>query len=135
MASAIYPKAKEQFLQAGIDMSTLNIKVTLHDLADYTYSATHEFYNEVAAASEVAESGNLASKTFVDGVFDAADITFTSVTGDQSEALIVRHDSGVDTTSRLICFIDTFSSGMPVTPNGGNIDVTWDSGANKIFAL
>ena len=54
MASAIYPKAKEQFLQGGIDMSSVNIKVTLHDLADYTYSATHEFYNEVAAASEVA---------------------------------------------------------------------------------
>lgn len=135
MASAIYPKAKEQFLQGGIDMSSVNIKVTLHDLADYTYSATHEFYNEVAAASEVAESPNLASKTFVDGVFDAADFTFTAVTGDESEALIVRVDTGVDSTSRLIAFIDTFSSGMPVTPNGGNIDVTWDSGANKIFAL
>ena len=135
MASAIYPKAKEQFLQGGIDMSSVNIKVTLHDLADYTYSATHEFYNEVAAAREVAESPNLASKTFVDGVFDAADFTFTAVTGDESEALIVRVDTGVDSTSRLIAFIDTFSSGMPVTPNGGNIDVTWDSGANKIFAL
>ena len=68
-------------------------------------------------------------------MFDAADFTFTAVTGDESEALIVRVDTGVDSTSRLIAFIDTFSSGMPVTPNGGNIDVTWDSGANKIFAL
>jgi hypothetical protein len=135
MASAIYPKAKEQMLQGGIDMATGNVKVTLHDLADYTYSATHEFYSDVAVASEVAESGNLASKTFTDGVFDAADITFTSVSGDQSEALIVRIDTGVDSTSRIIAFIDTFSSGMPVTPNGGNIDVTWDAGANKIFAL
>lgn len=26
-------------------------------------------------------------------------------------------------------------SGLPVTPNGGNITVTWDTGANKIFKL
>jgi hypothetical protein len=26
-------------------------------------------------------------------------------------------------------------SGLPVTPNGGNIVVTWDNGANKIFKL
>lgn len=27
------------------------------------------------------------------------------------------------------------SSGLPVTPNGGNINVVWDNGANRIFKL
>jgi hypothetical protein len=27
------------------------------------------------------------------------------------------------------------ASGLPVTPNGGNIVITWDNGANKIFKL
>ena len=135
MASTIYPKCKEQLLQAGLNLSSANIKCILVDTADYTYSAAHEFLSDVAAASRVATSGNLASKTFTSGVFDAADITFTSVTGDQSEALILYADSGVEGTSRLIAYIDTFTSGMPFTPNGGNIDVAWDSGANKIFAL
>jgi hypothetical protein len=26
-------------------------------------------------------------------------------------------------------------AGLPVTPNGGNITVTYDSGVNRIFAL
>ena len=135
MASALYPKFKEQLLQAGINLASVNIKVILVDGADYTYSAAHEFLSDVPGAARVATSGNLASKTFTNGVFDAADFTFSSVTGDQSEALVLYVDTGVEGTSRLIAFIDTFSSGMPVTPNGGNIDVAWDNGANKIFAL
>ena len=36
-------------------------------------------------------------------------------------------DSGIN-------FIDT-ATGLPITPNGGDIIVTWDNGANKIFKL
>jgi hypothetical protein len=67
-------------------------------------------------------------------VADAADITFTTVTGDQSEALVIYKDTGVEATSQLIAYIDT-ATGLPVTPGGGNITVTWDDGANKIFKL
>ena len=35
---------------------------------------------------------------------------------------------------RVIAFIDT-ATGLPVTPNGGDITITWDNGANKIFKL
>jgi len=34
----------------------------------------------------------------------------------------------------LIAFIDT-ATNLPVTPNGGDIIVAWDNGANKIFKL
>ena len=78
-------------------------------------------------------SAFLSSKTFTDGTFDAADITFSSVTGDESEAVILYVDSGSDATSRLICFLDTVASGLPVTPNGGDITVTWN--ASGIFDL
>ena len=37
-------------------------------------------------------------------------------------------------TSQLVAYIDT-ATGLPVTPNGGNIQIVWDTGANKIFAL
>jgi hypothetical protein len=43
--------------------------------------------------------------------------------------------TGSDATARLIAYIDTASSGLPVTPNGGDIVVQWDSGANRIFKL
>lgn len=134
MASVLYPKFLEQLLQAGVDLSSVDVKVALVDSADYTYSATHEFLDDVSAGV-VATSANLGSKTFTGGVFDAADTSFTAVTGDPSEALVVYVDSGTASTSRLICFIDTVAGGssLSVTPNGGDIDVTWDS--DGIFAL
>ena len=137
MASALYDAGREGFLAGALDWDAHNIKVTLVDNADYTVNlATHDFYDDVVAtpAAAVAVSGNLASKTTTAGVADAADITFTAVTGDPSESLVVWRDSGANATSGLICYIDT-GTGLPVTPNGGDINVAWDSGANKIFKL
>jgi hypothetical protein len=133
MANAIYPKFKEQTLQAGVNLSSGDIKAVLVDLADYTYSAADEFLSDVALAGRVATSPNLASKTFTNGLFDAADVSFTAVTGDQSEALIIYIDTGTAGTSRLIAFFDTGVTGLPVTPNGGDINVTWN--ASGIFQL
>ena len=120
----IYPKFKEQALQGGINLSSGNIKAVLVDLADYTYSDAHEFLSDVAVAGRVATSGNLASKSFTNGTFDSADFSFTAVTGDQSEALIVFIDTGAPSTSRLVAFYDAGVTGLPVTPNGGDINVT-----------
>lgn len=134
MASVVYPKAKEAFLSGAIDLTTDNIRVVCVDAADYTYSALHDFLDDIPVAGRVGTSGNLASKTVTDGVFDAADITITSVSGDQFEALVIYQDTGVEATSRLIAYIDT-GTGLPFTPSGGDITITWDSGVNRIFAL
>ena len=135
MANALYGLAKKKFLDGDIDLLVDDIKVTLVDGADYTANlSTDEFYDDIPAGARVATSGNLASKTTTLGVFDAADVTFSAVTGDPSEILVIWKDTGVEATSPLIAYIDT-ATGLPVTPNGGDITVTWDSGANKIFAL
>lgn len=133
MPNAIYPKFKEQALQGGVNLSSGNIKAVLVDLADYTYSDAHEFLSDVAVAGRVATSGNLASKTFTNGTFDSADPSFTAVTGDVSEALILFIDTGTASTSRLIAFYDTGVGGLPVTPNGGDINVT--ANASGWFSL
>lgn len=135
MANALYDKGRQAFLEGSIDWLTDNIKVVLVDAADYTVNlATDNALDDIAAGARVATSGNLGSKTSTDGVADAADVTLTSVTGDPSEALVIYKDSGVESTSLLIAYIDT-ATGLPVTPNGGNIDIVWDDGANKIFKL
>lgn len=135
MANAMYDLGREGFLGGDIDWDANTIKVTLVDAADYTKDlANHDFYNDVTAGGRVATSGALASKTKTAGVADAADITFSAVTGDVSEQLVIWADSGTETTSRLILNIDT-ATGLPVTPNGGDIIVTWDNGGNKIFKL
>lgn len=61
-------------------------------------------------------------------------MTFTSVSGASIEAIIIYKDTGTESTSPLIAFIDT-ATGLPITPNGGDIIVTWDNGTNKIFKV
>lgn len=135
MANALYDKGREKFLTGAISWSSDNIKVVLVDSADYTVNiSNHEFLSDVTSGGRVATSGNLASKTTTAGVADAADVTFSAVTGDQSEALVIYKDTGSAATSPLIAYIDT-ATGLPVTPNGGDITIVWDSGSNKIFKL
>ena len=81
----------------------------------------------------VATSAALANKTVANGVFDADDPTIAGVTGDQAEALIFYVDTGVAGTSRLIAFLDSGWTGLPVTPNGS--DITLQFNASGIFAL
>lgn len=155
----------------------------------------------------IGTPATLASKTVAGGVADAADVTFTAVTGNSVEALAIFKDTGTPSTSRMIAFLDgkhrvtcnttaassatsifveplaagiasgqvlifstpasatlsasaaagdrvltvsalaaqitagsfatanATSSGLPVTPNGGNINVTFDSGVNRIWKL
>lgn len=135
MANALYDLARQAFLDGDIDWSANDIKVYLIDAADYTVNlATDQFASVIAGAAKVATSGNLAGKTVTNGVADASDFSFTAVTGDPCEALVIWQDTGNQATSRLIAYIDT-ATGLPVTPNGNDIDVIWDNGANRIFKL
>lgn len=126
MANKIYPKYKEALLagDTNISLTTGDIKAVLVDLADYSYSDTHDFLSDIAAGGRVSTSANLASKTVSNGTFDAADFSFASVTGDQAEAIVLYIDTGVEATSRLVAFFDTGITGIPVTPNGGDINIT-----------
>lgn len=135
MANALYDNGREAFLDGNISWGSDDIRVILVDAADYTVDlAAHDFLDDVPAGARVATSGALGSKTVTAGVADAADVTFTSVTGDESEAIIIYQHTGVESTSRLIAYIDT-ATNLPVTPNGGDITVQWDNGSNKIFKL
>ena len=89
---------------------------------------------DVPAGARVATSGAMTCTSSA-GVADASDVTLSSVSGDQSEALVIYKHTGVESTSTLIAYMDTVSAGLPVTPNGGDITIVWDDGANKIFKL
>jgi hypothetical protein len=133
MANAIYPKYKEAVLQsaANSNMSSGTVKAALVDTGTYTYSSAHEFYSSVSGV--IGTPQTLGTKTFTNGVFDAADITYTGVSGATVEAIVIYIDTGVAGTSRLIAFLDTGFTGLPVTPNSGDIAVAWN--ASGIFAL
>lgn len=164
MANAIYPLYKraraswsDAGLAAAIDLQTDTIKACLVDTGVYAYSDAHQFFSSLAGAV-YGNSGNttradmptLAAKTttLVGAiyVFDAADLSDALANAFQTvpappavptiEAIVIFKDDGVaDASSPLIAYIDTGAVGLPVTPNGGNISVSWSNGANRIFAL
>lgn len=132
MANALYPIWKQELLQGTSGTAlTGTLKCALIDTGTYTYNAAHDFYNDVSGV--VGTPQTIGSKTYTNGVLDGADITFTAVSGSTVEALILYLDTGVSTTSRLVAYIDTSVTGLPVTPNGGDITVSWN--ASGIFAL
>lgn len=141
MANAIYPTAKDKWMNPGtlgvssstsIDLIDDTIKIALIDTGVYTYSAAHEFWISASAAL-VGSAQTLNTKTVASGVFDAADVTFPLVTGASIEALIIYKDTGAPNTSPLILYIDVVASGLPLTPSGGNVTATFN--ASGIFAL
>lgn len=133
MANSLYGKGREGFLAGDIDWDADVIKYMLVDAADYVVAIdTHQFLSDVPAIARVAIGPALTAKTTALGVADAADFAFTAVSGDPAEAMVIFQDTGVETTSRLIAYIDT-ATGLPVTPNGQDINVTLD--AQGIFKL
>ena len=135
MANALYDRGRQGFLAGEIDWDANDIRIILIDEADDTIDlAVDEDLADRAGAARVATSSALGTKTTTAGVADAADVTLTSVTGDVSESVDIYQHTGTEATSLMIANIDT-ATGLPVTPNGGNITVQWDAGANKIFKL
>ena len=134
MANVLYDPGRDAFLNGDIDYTNDTIRVYLVDNGDYTFSAAHQYLSQVAAAGRVAYAA-LAGKSTSSGIADATDTVLSSVTGDQCESLVLCKWTGDENTSPLIGYIDTAAAGLPVTPNGGDITITWDNGANKIFKL
>jgi hypothetical protein len=138
MANALYPKWKEALLQNSADSDldgtgSTGVFVALVDTGTYTYSAAHEFYSSLSGIVGTDQEIG-ATKTYAAGVFDGGDVTFPTVSGSSVEALVIyRKNAGANTTWRLVAYIDTGVTGLPVTPNGGNIAVTWN--ASGIFSL
>jgi hypothetical protein len=133
MANAIYPLYKQALLDgdSNIDLNDLTVKAALVDTGTYTYSASHQFLSSLSGVVGTAQT--IATTTVTNGLFDGDNVSYTAVTGNSAEAIVLYIDTGVAGTSRLVAYIDTGVTGLPVTPNGGDISITWN--ASGIFQL
>jgi hypothetical protein len=138
MANALYVAYRNGVLGAhatyvDLDANTINVALIDHGV-DTPNVTTDDFYDDInAGLIDTVET--LASKTIgtvAAGVFDAANVTFTAVTGASVESVNIFKDTGTPATSNLIAYFDT-GTGLPVTPNGGDITVTWN--ASGIFTF
>lgn len=131
MANAEYPKFKGSTINGDTNKDltgsgTTGVWVALVDTGTYTYSASHQFYSDLSGIGATVE---VTTITTTNGLIDGDDVTFLAVAGTVSyEALVLfRKNAGANTTWRLIAYIDTGVTGLPVTSNGGDIGVTWNA--------
>jgi len=135
MPRALYDIARDSFLLGTLSWAG-TVKITLTDAADYTVNlATHDFYNDVPAAARVAESADITPVSIGAGVADATDGAWTLVTGDPSEAIVGWKDTAGTAGTDPLIFYDDLASGLPITPNGQDINFAFDAGANRVFKL
>lgn len=134
MASIVYNNFKyRQLGDTGvtpINLKTDTIKLALLTSA-YTPNDEHDFFDDVSA-NEVAASGTYSAggatltvttsqdNTDNEGVFDAADVSFTSATITARYAVVYK-STGTAGTSPLICLIDF---GSDKTSSGGTFLIT-----------
>lgn len=138
MGNAIYDLWKQEILK-GTTNNLLNsaegatgVYAALVDAGTYTFSQAHQFYSSLSGI--VGTDQEILTKTQVNGAFDGTDLTYTAVSGATVEAIVLyRKNAGANTTWPLIAYIDTGVTNLPVTPNGGNITITWN--ASGIFKL
>lgn len=148
MANRLYDKGRGKFATGDLHWKVAagdTFKAFLVDLASYTPDfAVDEFAADIPQAARFGSGGGsvigdavvlVTGDPSAAGVCDADDIVFLLVpAGNPLEAVAIFKSTGDLATSPLVAYID-YATGLPVTPNGANITVQWDSGANKIFKL
>lgn len=133
MANVIYNAFKKNIANGSIDLDTDTIKVALVTSTYTPNQDTHEFFsdvtNEVTGTGYTAGGATLASKTVTadntdnEGVFDAADVTWSSSTITARGAVVYK-STGTASTSPLICYIDF---GADKVSDSGTFTIQWDA--------
>lgn len=119
-------------MDGTVDLDTADVRAVLLD-SGYTFNVAHDNLDDVGAATRVGTAQALAGKSIIaDGnnrALDATDTTWAALTGDAVVAVALYVHTGVESTSRLLGFID----GISVTPDGSDVTLRWN--AAGILAL
>lgn len=135
MASVIFNSFKRDIMNGSIDLDTDIINVMLVTSTYVPNIDTHtkrsDITNEVVGTGYTAGGSGLATKTVtVDnvgdkGVFDAADLSWTTSTITARGAVIYKARGGASTADELIAYIDF---GTDQISSSGAFTITWNAG-------
>lgn len=122
MSALVQPLAMKAALDALIAGN--DIKVVLLD-STYTYSAAHDFLNDIGGGSILGTSPALTSVTTTDGILSADNPDVSGVgVGDIVTQLWFYIDTGVSTTSQLFVYSDKNADTTPINYTGDGADIT-----------
>ena len=136
--------AKEGFMDGSVQLITPVIKAAL--VRGYTQNRAHRFVSQITTAggSIVGTPITLTSKTVIDGVFRAADSTWTGIAAGTAipgfliyQASAVTGGADLAATAQRVIYYGSNAAGLPLTPNGQDISSDWPDAddPNGIFAL
>ena len=136
MANAIYPKFKQSLMTANTGVAinaTMSVAICN---STYTYAVGHNALDDITAG--LVANNNLTTPTvYANGTFQdsgAVSITFSAVpAGTAIESLVIYKWNTTASDSHVVAYLDTNVTNLPVTPNGGDITITWDT--SGIFTL
>ena len=137
MASAFFNTGKGEILKGNIDLVNDTINYAFMKTTWTPNIDTEDNYDDVSAnVAGGSSAAALAGKAVnVDATnnraeFDATDLSLASQTfSDTSDKILIYKNTGVASTSTLICYIEITS----IQPVGGTVTVTWDT--EGIFSI
>lgn len=107
MSSRLYSKTREKFLTAQLSWLSGSYRGLL--LPDsYTPDFGDEFFSDVFEGVRIAVSEEITGQTATNGVANCDAIRWPLLVDSRlASKIIIFKDTGVESTSDLICFIDT----------------------------
>ena len=136
MANSLYNTAKESFLAGEIDLTQGNVKILLIKSEYAVDLNSHMFVSDIDSSYIVGRSTILDNVSITMGTFDADDEIIENYGNTGFSYIVIYTDSGNDSTSRLVAYIDT-ADGLPVeaTLADATVIVNWSNTIYKIFSL
>lgn len=122
---AFYGRTRNEIHYGTISPINSDIKLLLVS-AEYGFNPDHQTPIDVASSSIIATSEILTNKSTMDGGWLSDPVTFSAVTGTIDAVGIIGYlETGTEETNFLLWFQDEGIIGMPFTPNGQNVTLTW----------
>lgn len=133
MANSLYNSAQAAFARGQISWETDSFVVLLMR-SGYVYSAAHTTRADLTS-SAIAGELVLPATAVVDGALDADDVVFAAVpSGAAIASVVIAKGTIGDNADPLVFYIDQ-GVGLPLIPDGSDVTLVWDPGANRIARL
>lgn len=135
MANQFYTFGRQEIGSGHINLASGGdtIGVLLCTAAYVANLATDQHVTDITAG--IVGAVTLAGQSITGGVFRASNASFgLVVAGNIVTQAVIFKNTGVNSTSTLIFLINQ-GSNLPMTTDGGNAGINWDTGVNGIFVI
>lgn len=133
MANVLYNAFKKRLLDGNLNFGSDTIKVALVTSSYTPNIDSHDFFDDItneasgtgytAGGATLASAATSVDNTDDEGVFDAADVTWSSASVAAAGAVLYK-STGTASTSPLIGYVDF---GSTYTATSGNFVITWNA--------